>query len=278
MMRPELRRGVYCLPGPDGAHLIHNGGQLSVKGPSAATLLRRLLPHLDGRASVDELLDGLPPRQREAVRSVVVQLAEAGCVRDAADDAPHTLDRDERTAYGAEIGYVGCFQGAAAHRFQGYRESSVVLCGAGLTLTALVEAALRSGLRRVIVLITSECDTDLNWIRRCAALAGERDNRQELALLSLDDTGDASVTDAIGGADAVLHVSDRPMLDRARRLDRLCTRHGRLLVQAVVGRDSAWIGPPSGVTGPRWESAWRRLAAARPGGAGVDPFTEAADA
>jgi bacteriocin biosynthesis cyclodehydratase domain-containing protein len=143
----------------------------------------------------------------------------------------------------------------------------VLAVGSGVTLTALVHANLHSGLRSVDVAVTSESETDRSRHAEYLELGRQRDPHQGLvehALTGLDGLdgldGADTIARALGSCDAILHVSDRPMLARARRLNRIALERGMPLIQAVIEGDTAWIGPlVGGGDGPCWECAWLRL-------------------
>ncbi len=73
---------------------------------------------------------------------------------------------------------------------------------------------------------------------------------------------EAEVLAALHPFDTIVHVSDRPMLARARMLNQLCVTHNKNLLQALLVEDQTWIGPlvRSDANGC-WECAWRRLQA-----------------
>ncbi|MGH3888397.1 MAG: TOMM precursor leader peptide-binding protein [Pseudonocardiaceae bacterium] len=229
----------------------------------------RLAPYLDGNSSLAELTDGLSTDRAEMVGQLIEVLTGAGFIKDAGVDRSHTLSAADTDAYATEIAFIDYFCDSAAARFQEFRHTPIATVGSGQTLTALVRANLAVGLRHVEVLLTSECPTDLDRLHQHHEAARQRDPEQTLIVRTVtgwDDKG--AVRAALEPFDAVVHVSDRPMLARARMLDRLCQAEGKVLMQAVVVGDQAWIGPLIGSDdeqGERWESAWRRLQATRTG-------------
>ncbi|GAB4190671.1 MAG: hypothetical protein OHK0022_03610 [Roseiflexaceae bacterium] len=260
-MRPKLKAGTFCIPAPDGVHIRSGAQWFKLNGKTTYSWIERLAPHLNGRQSLDELVGRLPEDKRQMVVQIVELLAQHGCVVDYAQDAPHTLSEDEQTAYAAEIAFVESFGGNAPLRFQRFRESRVLLVGAGLTLTALVYAALRCGLRRPTVLVTGECATNITRHAEYLRLLQERDPRLELGEVAAPRwEHEEELAALVGGFDAVLHLSDRPMLGRARLLNRACAARGTPLLQAMALDGAAWLGP---LVGPDaagcWECAWRRL-------------------
>ncbi|MEV5409926.1 hypothetical protein AB0K60_13950 [Thermopolyspora sp. NPDC052614] len=276
-IRPKLKPDVFWVPHPEGAVFVHPTNHLTIRGANALALMDRLAPHLDGSATLRELVSGLSQGKREMVTTLVGSLLSAGLLKDVSGDDPHGLSDAELELYAAEIAYIDYYLDSAARRFEGYRTAPMLCLGSGLTLTALAHACLASGVRDVRVLITPECPTDTERLDNYAELAAERDPAQRLTHRPLPgddpDTLAAAIDDALasgpGTGEAtgmVLHVSDRPMAARAALLDRICQDKGLTLVQGVLDGDEAWTGPVSGANGLRWTSAWlRRTAGHRPG-------------
>ncbi len=272
-MRPKLRGDTKYVPTPEGVYLQNNRRVLRIPGKQVYQWVDRLVPYLDGKHSLAELTDGLSADRAVMVDQLVEKLAMAGFVKDVEPDEPHTLSPAETDAYAAEIAFIDYFCDSAAARFEAFRHARVVAVGSGQTVTALVAANLAVGLRNVEVMITSECPTDLDRCYQHLQTARQRDPDQTLTVRMARgwDGDEGAVRAALGPFDAVVHLSDRPMLARAAMLDRVCRVAGKTLVQAVVVGDQVWIGP---LTGPDddeqaggWESAWRRLQATRTGSA-----------
>ncbi|MGH3693809.1 MAG: TOMM precursor leader peptide-binding protein [Pseudonocardiaceae bacterium] len=216
------------------------------------------------------MTDGLSTDRAQMVDQLIEMLAGAGFVKDVEADRSHTLNPADTNAYAAEIAFIDYFCDSAAARFQEFRHARVVAVGSGQTLISLVAANLAVGLRNVEVLVTGECPTNLDRLHQHLEAARQRDPEQTLAVQTVMDWDDdeGAVRAALEPFEAVVHVSDRPMLARARMLDRICSPVGKVLIQAVVVGDQAWIGPLIGSDdkpGAGWESAWRRLQATRTG-------------
>jgi hypothetical protein len=254
-MRPKLKPDVYWVPSNEGVAFVHAGGSMQIRGRSALALMDRLAPHLDGTMSLDDLLAGLPEGKKEMVGVLVRALRGAGMVKDSGEDRPHDLTGDELAAYDAEISYVDYYLDSAARRFQTYRETPVACVGSGLTLTALVHACLRSGVRSTTVHVAGDGETDRERLAGFGRAAADRDPGQHLAVHTLGD-----LHEVVHGAGLVLHVADGPAPERAFALDRLCRDHRIPLVQAVMSGDEAWVGPVSLPGRPGWASAWHRRA------------------
>jgi putative thiazole-containing bacteriocin maturation protein len=274
-MRPKLRSDTRYIPLSEGVYLRNNRSVLTIPGKHVYQWVERLAPYLDGSHALEELTDGLSADRQEMVRQLVGLLAEKGFIKDVGSDQLSTLSQAEITAYAPEIAFVEYFCDSAAARFQSFREARIVAMGSGLTLTALIQANLHVGVRNVWVFVTPECVTERAGHREYLEIARLRDPKQcliEETVTSWDsDKDERAVRTALEPFDAVLHISDRPMLARARMLDRICLVEGKVLIQAMVVGHHAWVGP---LVSPEeaeklggWESAWRRLQATRTGSA-----------
>jgi putative thiazole-containing bacteriocin maturation protein len=253
--RPRLRSDVQFVPVKDGVCFVTNGGPEVFSGKTIYAWVERLAPYLDGRHELDELTSELPPARRAHVESIVAALSERGLVKDASLDRPHDLGDEELERYSAEIAYVESFRDSAAWRFQRFRESRIVVVGAGALFVALVHRLSQSGARRLTAAMTVESTTDVARLEELVQFAGG-----EAPILQRADDREEGLTRLAAEADLLLHVSDRPMLARARRLDAACSLQATAFIQALVVGDEAWVGP---VCSPEladrtWESAWRR--------------------
>jgi putative thiazole-containing bacteriocin maturation protein len=233
----------------------------------------RLAPYFDGNASQAELTDGLSADRAATLDQLIEMLTGAGFVKDVETDRPHMVSPADTDIYAPQIAFIDYFCDSALARFQEFRHARLVAVGSGQTLTALVAANLVMGLRTVEVMVTPECPTDLDRLQEHLQAARQRDPDQTLTVQRVTDwdSDERAVRAALSPFDAVVHVSDRPMLARARMVDRVCQAEGTVLMQAVVVGDQAWIGPLLGSDAERgagWESAWRRLQATRTGPAG----------
>jgi putative thiazole-containing bacteriocin maturation protein len=264
--KPRLKNDTLYIPAAEGVHIVSNAGMLTLKGKHVYQWLDSVAPYLDGTRLLSEITGKLSADRRSLVVNLVRALLDKGFVKDVTSDRPSGLSAEEREGYASAIAFVDYYVDSAAHRFERYRNSRVLALGSGVTLTALVHANLHAGLRSVDVAVTSESETDRSRHAEYLELARQRDPSQRLVEHSMtglvgEGLGEGeAVTRALGSCDAILHVCDRPMLARARRLNRIALEHGVPLIQAVVEGDTAWIGPlVDGGDGPCWECAWLRL-------------------
>ncbi|RZQ63938.1 TOMM precursor leader peptide-binding protein [Amycolatopsis suaedae] len=239
---------------------MSNHGTLTLDGKHIYQWVDKLAPFLTGEHTLDEITASLSEDRKRMVTGLITGLVRQGFVKDVGDDRPHGLDAAELAAYESEIAFIDYYRDSAAHRFETFRAAKVLLAGSGRTVAALVQACLHTGSREIGLLLTGETATDRSRIDEYVAHARERDGRQTVTDVPVPEWSDGGLAAAIAGYDVVIHVSDKPMLDRARLFNRVCAGQGTLLVQAVVDGRNAWAGPlVTGGDGACWECAWLRV-------------------
>ncbi len=279
-VKPKLKNDTLYLPSAEGIYFVSNHGTLTLEGKHIYQWVDKLAPFLTGAHTLDEITAGLSGDRRRMVTALISGLVEKGFVKDVGDDREHGLDERELAAYESEIAFVDYYRDSAAYRFQRFRERKVLLIGAGQTAAALAQACLHAGVRDVRLVITDEAATDRSRIEEYVGRARDRDPRQslvEVVDVALDDSPEA-VRKAVESFDVVIHVSDKPMLGRARLLNQVCVDRGVLFIQAVVVGGGAWIGPlvnPVGVDAC-WECSWLRVLGRNP--VAGEPFADRPDA
>jgi putative thiazole-containing bacteriocin maturation protein len=260
-MRPKLMGDTLYIPLADGVYFRNNQRAFKIKGKVIYRWIEQLAPYLDGQHTLEEITDGLDPERRAMVTDLVTTLLTNHFLKDTSHDLPHTLSTLERTTYAPEIAFIDSFCDSAASRFERFRNHQVLVIGSGLTLTGLVHASLKCGLRQLAVITTHECETHTQRHQEYLDLFHKSDPEQTLREIAAPDWGnEAEVLTVLQPFDTILHISDQPMLARTRMLNRLCVTHAKNFLQAIVVDDHAWIGPlvRPGVDGC-WECAWRRL-------------------
>ncbi len=259
-VRPRLRGDVYVMRVPEGAYIRSNLGGSILKGASTYEFIQRIAPMLDGNRTLGELCAAVPESSRTAVAKLILLLLGKGYVKNVLDDRPHSLSVELATAYAANIAFVEYFTDSPELRFETYRNSSVVLAGSGPLLQALTNSQLRAGVRTVSLAPFAESPFDRDRVAEHLAASRAQDPEQQVGYLDADTERLDLVT---ADAAMVLHVADRPMIERARLLPAAATAAGAAFAQAVVTGDEAWIGPVIGKTDDptAWDSAWRRLCA-----------------
>jgi hypothetical protein len=263
-MRPKLLGDSYFVPLPrDGLYVRSSHRIVRITDIPIYPWMERIAPYLTGEYTLAELTSSISEDKAKLVRELVRALHDQGVVRDLDADLPHSLSWDEQSAYEAELTYLETYVDSAAHRFQKYRESAIALIGCGLTIEGCVFAALRSGMRHIRVLLTSEHPTDTSRLQEFLRVARERDPAQQLTYTAApsETAGIDQWAKQLRHVSVALHIAAAPMLGRARSIDRVCLATGTPLIQAVPSGNEVWIGPVTApaMDGITWESAWRRL-------------------
>ncbi|MFD8082475.1 hypothetical protein ACFV4F_12360 [Kitasatospora sp. NPDC059722] len=257
-VRPRLRGDVYVMRVPEGAYIRSNLGGSMLKGASTYEWIQRIAPLLDGTKTLGELCASVPEPSRAALAKLVLLLLNKGYVKNALDDRPHTLSGELVTTYAANISFIEYFTDSPERRFEAFRDSSVVLTGSGPLLQALVNSQLRAGVRTVPLAPFAESPFDRDRVAEHLGASRAQDPEQRIVYRDAD----AQRLDLVAAdATMVLHVADRPMIERARQLPAAAAAAGAAFAQAVVSGDEAWVGPVIGENDDptAWDSAWRRL-------------------
>jgi bacteriocin biosynthesis cyclodehydratase domain-containing protein len=257
-MRPKYKEDVTYIPTSDGVYVRSSKSRLMLKGKSLYPLLDHLVPHLNGNVTLEELTAGLGPARQRMVRQLLEKLLAHDFVKDTSQQRCHLLCPEEMAAYAANITYLDTLSPSAPQMFATFRQQRLLLTGCRESISALVQAGLQSGVKHLGVLAAPQESGDADCLIPC-------DTEQAVQWMSAPCWEDESeVRAAIQGCDAVLQIAGPAELPRARMLNRLCLDEGKVLIQAIVQDEQAWIGPlVNAETGNCWECAWRRWQANR---------------
>jgi putative thiazole-containing bacteriocin maturation protein len=261
--RPKFKADTYCIPVSDGVYLRGNNSRLMLKGKSLYPLLKHLVPHLNGAVTLAEITEGLDADRKRMVTNLIEKLFVNHFLQDAGQDQFQALRPDELDTYAPDITFIDSFQAGAVPRFEGFREKQLLLAGSGAGFAALVRASTQCGVKRISGLITPEKELAANprqdGLHEFASTLSEQAAELKEAPCWEDEV---EVRDMIRAYDAILHISERPVLARARLLNRLCLEERKPFIQAIIVNDQVWLGP---LVHPEvegcWECAWRRLQA-----------------
>lgn len=257
-MRPKFQSDTCYIPFHDGVYLRNNHGGLMLKGKSLHGLLQHLAPILDGNATLDEITDGLDVSQKQMIVNLIEKLYAHHILHDTDQDQPQSIPLSELEAYSSDLAFVASFQDAAAREFMHFFNQRLLIIGSGHCFSSLVQAVLQRGIRHIGVSTEDITTTSVFKQQDVLSASPPEQTMQEIAALPWDD--EAELLHTIQDYDAVLHVSDQPMLPRVQLLNRLCTQQKCVFTQALVIGDHAWVGPLVHPTAKAcWECAWRRL-------------------
>jgi YcaO cyclodehydratase, ATP-ad Mg2+-binding len=259
-VRPKLNANTNYILMPDGIYLRSNGASFSLRGKNLDHFLE-FLPSLNGYHTLEEITQGSSADKQALTIQFLETLLSAGFLKDTSQEQPHTLTQAELATYSPDIAFIDSFQTSAASRFASFRNKQLLVIGSGLSFTALVQAGLHCGVKRINMIHTPECDIIPGSQADRLDLFALNDPEQKVQAIAAPQwENETDVLNMISACDALLHISDRPMLARVQMLNRLCIEQKKLFIQAMIVGDHAWIGPlVSTETGGCWECAWRRL-------------------
>ncbi|GAA2092723.1 hypothetical protein GCM10009801_59420 [Streptomyces albiaxialis] len=229
-MRPRLRDHVRFLERPDGTYVHAPHGGTLLPGAHLHAWLDRLAPFLTGEHSLAELVEALPPEQRETVERLVGTLAEGGFVTDAVPERPHGLSADEQRLYAEQLAFLRYAADSAEHRFERLRAARVALWGDGPLLAEVLRLGLRSGWRTVEVTVPDGAPAEP--LRRLAATA-RKDALQEVTVRRAPGTAPMP-----------------PYELRVRLADDEQPPEEGALCRVAAGSEAVWIGPVGGPSPP----------------------------
>lgn len=144
--RPRIQRDVLFTETPQGV-LFHNSkGGFHLNSASAYRFASLVVPHLDGKATVGQLVDGLGQAQQEMMATLVSSLLDRGFARDAEGGGDLALADPAATArFEAQLNYIDHYTDRAAERLTAFRTARIVVLGTGEVATWCARSLVRNG-------------------------------------------------------------------------------------------------------------------------------------
>lgn len=155
-MRPKLKDNVFYAPTEEGIFLRGASGALELKGARLYEWFERLLPYLQGKVELEQLLQSLSPERRAVVGSLVQKLASRGLLKDASKEEPHGLSEQEQALYADSIRFIDDLKDAGGRRFEAFRRAKVLVVGRGRALHGAARGLMKAGLQRLVVVAEEE--------------------------------------------------------------------------------------------------------------------------
>src|SRR5579875_469663 len=144
LMKVKLRELVTYASEPNGITLRLADNFLHIEGRDVAPLFARLLPYLDGRASIDAIVAAVNPGARPCVQNLLSALMDAGLLYTLADDSDSCWHGSAYRPYLRRIEWNNDRALAAFHR---YLESELYIEGEPKLVERLTGAIVNAGLR-----------------------------------------------------------------------------------------------------------------------------------
>jgi SagB-type dehydrogenase family enzyme len=181
--RPRAIPEVMVLPyGATGLLIEGTRDTQVLNGRAARSFVPRLLEALDGRRTLEELLDAFPPYPRQAVYDALAMLFSRGLLEDgpAAETAPELAPVSAFCGRYVDVTRVNANRGEALARLARTR---VAVMGQGRARDALRSALEGCGLGAVVDVADASALDDLDATTDLAVMVAEGDDTQATAWL-----------------------------------------------------------------------------------------------
>ncbi|HVB25162.1 MAG TPA: TOMM precursor leader peptide-binding protein [Ktedonobacteraceae bacterium] len=257
-IRPKLKQSSVFLQTDDGVFFQSSDTAFRLRGKSIARWISALSPYMTGQYTLDELCDRLEPAYRDAVVRLVDVLLERGVLKNAVLETPELLEQAVRQRFRTQIEFLDHYVDRPLERFKDFRESRVLLIGAGESLTSLALCLARNGMQQLLLapmddpaLHLARLEPELTVLRRCGCEA-------QLALIA---NSSPAVVD-LARYDVIVYCADNGSLKDVLALNQQCADAGRPFLPAIVFAGQAILGPLfKAPQGPCWLCAQMRLSA-----------------
>ncbi len=261
--RLKARGDTFFLPSSDGSVYFRNNiGSFRMEGSTIHQWIEKLIPVFNGEHTMHDLTDGLPDQYRDHVYEIAKVLYANGYVQDVSQDRPHQLEERIVKNYGSQIEFLDSFDGSGAYRFQLYRQSSVLVVGAGTFLVSLVKSLFESGLPKFHLLSLNSETANRKRILELERHYREFDSEVKVDEISWPKDGGVDWSSIVQPYDAVFFVSDQEGEHELRWLNDVCRQKNKVLLPAVIFGQAGLAVPLSYSNSDSegdWESAWRRV-------------------
>lgn len=152
--RPKLAEDLLIFQMPDGLGMQFRGlsNPVVLRGALAETLLPKLMPLLDGKNEVSELIEKLAPEASAGdVADLLKNLFTRGAIADAEEvRMENAVDRKNQLFFGRRLG-VTRNNGCASEVLEKLARSPIVVIADGLLGSSVLDLLIRSGFRNLAV-------------------------------------------------------------------------------------------------------------------------------
>lgn len=257
-LRPKLRQDSIFLPNNNGV-LFRNGSNVFfLKGASTYRWISSLAPHLTGEHTLEELCQSLDPERREMVTRLVHTLWQKGIVKDHVPEDPALLSEAVRRQFAPQIGLIDHYADLPLKKFAAFRQSRILIVGAGLPFRALGAALARNGLETLFLAPTG--DAEENW-REINEEISALPNFHGFSPTQLRLDAD-HLAEELKRFQIVTYCSEEGSLRDVQLLNSQCYKAGVAFLPGIIFGGQSLIGPlvAPGTAGC-WQCAMLRLSA-----------------
>jgi bacteriocin biosynthesis cyclodehydratase domain-containing protein len=231
----RLRRDTVFLKTDGGIVFRARKGTFALKGKRVYRDFQQLLPYLNGDTTGSELLGSLLEENRRPASEMIQVLLQRGIVQTSDPAEGARLDVHTASVFESQIEFIRHYADKPHERFWNYRETRLLLAGAGTAYSGAGAALLRNGLH-TLHLSQAVARHTRPISEECERLRGQGvTSRIELA-----DFGAVSPRFAM---DVVLYCSERANLAEIRRLNDRAIKYGFAFLPAYIYGETSIVGP-----------------------------------
>ena len=257
VIRPKLRHSSVFLQTENGVFFQSDQAAFHMKGKSISKWISALGPYMDGEHTLDELSRGLEPTQREMLTHLVETFLDRGVVKNAIPEVSETLPASIRHQFTAQIAYIDHFVDQPQEKFKAFRESRILMIGAGQSLIGLARSLIRNGLENLFLAPRDKSERYEHDLGQEAAQI--RQGGSDVHLFIKDAYTQYEV-EQLQEYDIIVYCSDSSNLKEIAYLNEQCVRAGRPFLSMTIFAGQAILGPLTKSQGdPCWLCAQLRL-------------------
>jgi putative thiazole-containing bacteriocin maturation protein len=252
-IRPKLKQDSIFLKTRDGVFLQSDTATFLLKGKTMYQWLATLSPHMTGEYTLGEICETLAPSQQEMVVKLIDTLLQRGVVKNHIQEAPDLLSEAVRKHFGAQIELIDHYVDRPAQRFKTFRETRILLRGAGEALAALASSLVKNGLQHLYLLPDDEPSSYLSELRAETDALGQEGIETGIS---------CPASEKVSEYDLVVYCADDSSLKDIAELQQDCFHEQKTFLPTAFFGKQALIGPlvrPG--DGPCWVCAQMRISA-----------------
>jgi putative thiazole-containing bacteriocin maturation protein len=259
--RLKMKRDTFFLTDPKGeVYFRNNASSFRMEGKSINQWIEKLLPMFNGEYTLGNLTDGLPESYRKRVFEIAEILYQNEFATDISQDHPHQLPENILQKYAPQIEFLDNLGASGAYRFQFYRQTKVLVVGAGSFFVSLISALLESGLPKFHMMITDPVSTNQRRIKELIEHAQKTDPEVRVEEVFPQKEKINILKRALQPFHAILYVSQEEDIEELQILHSICKEEKKIFIPAISKQGVGLAGP---LVHPEndacWESAWRRI-------------------
>lgn len=254
-MKPRFNRSVHYARVDEGVFFRGFSSSFVIKGGEKLyPFVEQILPYLNGEHTLGKLVEGLSNSQKLAVESIVNQLAEHHMLQDCGNTLPHHLDEGELALFKDTLDFIADRIPSSEFHFEQFRNANVWIVGSDRSTYVLIRSLVELGLRKVCYCLVGD-HAELEQQRISELLK----NRMVLDPKFMYQRVDIGMFNP-SAAELVIHIDEIGDVERCLDWSIFARQSGVKLLQAIVLRDFACIGPfDKHEEGANWHSAWHSL-------------------